>query len=530
MKRLGYVAAAIALLPLAATAAQDFSAQCAAIAQSALPDTQLAASLVAASASWSPVKETANPVQPAAAFAAKPFAVGAPFCRVEGTIGADIGFELWLPEPSRWNSRLLGAGVGGDAGVFNYEDLARGVAHGYAAATTDTGHKAAQRDWMLGPPQRLEEFERTAEHRLAQTSQTLIRQFYGKPAEHHYFLGCSGGGRQALKEMQDYPEDYDGLIAGAPGPQTSEMTTRRMWELLLREQHPGVMSAADWQHVADAATAQCDAQDGVRDGIVADPRACRFDVHSLRCPAKAAGGFCLSPEQLSLAATIYAPLHDDSGRVLDEGILPGVLVDAGRSRLAPAIFGQAVRHKRDWDGRDFDVSRDYNAMRRALIPKVPYLSSVPLARNNSVGQGAGGAGQTRKTDLARSCPSGFRGGWLNLTFASQLGVDPEGELFCFSDQWSEDRPSSIRSIRRRQWRRGSRFLSISHSLGTGRSSINLPASRSAPCVAATACGDSPHRRDHNGGRPQCRRKQVFLGHVDEVWLQRLLVVLELNRT
>jgi feruloyl esterase len=364
--RLGFFCVAVALLPLSAFAAQDFGEDCAAVARPAPPDTHLAASLVTESPSWSPVKETTNPSQPAAAFAAKPFAVSAPFCRIEGTIGTDIGFELWLPEPSRWNGRLLGAGVGGDAGVFNYQDLARGIAHGYAAATTDTGHKAAQRDWMLGPKQRLEEFERIAEHRLAQTSQTLVRQFYGKPAEHRYFLGCSGGGRQALKEMQDYPLDYDGIIAGAPGPQTSEMTTRRMWELLLREHHPGLMSASDWQHVADAATDQCDAQDGLHDGIVADPRSCHFNIDSLRCPAKTAGAFCLSPEQLSLAATIYAPLHDGSGRALDEGILPGVLVDSGRSRLAPAIFGQAVRHRPDWDGQDFDVTRDYDAIRHAL--------------------------------------------------------------------------------------------------------------------------------------------------------------------
>ena len=166
--------------------------------------------------------------------------------------------------------------------------------------------------------------------------------------------------------MQDYPQDYDGIIAGAPGPQTSEMTTRRMWEITERESHPGLMSAADWQHVADAAVAECDAADGLRDGVIADPRACHFDVASLRCPAAATAGFCLSEAQMALAATIYAPLRDPSGRALDEGILPGVLVDSGRSRLAPAIFGQAVRHAPDWTGQGFDVGRDYDAIRRAL--------------------------------------------------------------------------------------------------------------------------------------------------------------------
>ncbi|MEO6377627.1 MAG: tannase/feruloyl esterase family alpha/beta hydrolase, partial [Caulobacteraceae bacterium] len=193
-------------------------------------------------------------VQPQAAWSstegARPVAIKAPFCRVQGTIETEIGFELWLPEAGAWNGKFLGAGVGGDAGTFNFQDLPRGVARGYASATTDTGHKAADRTWMLGDPMRLTNYTVRGNHRLAEVSKAIVAGFYGKPARLSYFVGCSGGGRQGLKEMQRFPDDYDGIIAGAPGPDTAEMTARRMWEIIQRESHPGLMSPKDWQLVA----------------------------------------------------------------------------------------------------------------------------------------------------------------------------------------------------------------------------------------------------------------------------------------
>jgi feruloyl esterase len=313
---------------------------------------------------------SAAPVAPTSAYQpapnAPPSAVPKGFCRVQGVIGREIGFELWLPEPKDWNGKLLGAGVGGDAGEFNFRDLPRGVALGYAAATTDTGHKAADRTWMLGPPERLTNFELTAEHRLAETAKLIVDRYYGERPRHSYFIGCSGGGRQALKELQRFPADYDGILAGAPGPKTPEMTTRRMWELLLREHHPGLLSPTDWKRVRDTAVKACDGQDGVADGVIADPTRCNFEPSMLACKPGAAAGTCLSPEQLALVEEIYAPLKDDHGRELDKGILPGVLVDSGRSRLAPATFGQAVRHQADWDGQGFDVSEDLAAIDRVM--------------------------------------------------------------------------------------------------------------------------------------------------------------------
>ena len=287
------------------------------------------------------------------------------FCRVQGVIETEIGFEIWLPQPRDWNGKFLAGGVGGDAGTFNYADLPRGIDRGYAAATTDTGHKASERTWMLGDPVRLQNFEHRAHHLLAVKSKEIITDYYADEIDHAYFIGCSGGGRQGLKEMQRYPEDYDGILVGAAGPKTPEMTTRRMWELLLRDNNPGLMSPDDWALVQQNAIASCDADDGVTDGIAENPLACSLNIDALACRAGQTSQ-CLSPEQIDFARQFYAPMRDEDGKAIDSGLLPGVLVDSGRSRLAPATFGQALRKQADWDTKDFSVKNDLPAIRRVM--------------------------------------------------------------------------------------------------------------------------------------------------------------------
>jgi feruloyl esterase len=342
------------------SALEDEVAACAALADQPAADVHVRrAQFTSSGMAWAADAE--NPGR-------NPAATRHAFCRVQGVIEQEIAFELWLPLRSEWNGKFLGAGVGGAAGAFNYSDLPRGVDRGYASATTDTGHKAADAQWMLGDPARLKNYELRANHLLAERGKAIAAAYYGRGARHSYFIGCSGGGRQGLKEMQRFPDDYDGIISGANGPQTPEMTVRRMWELLQRDAHPGLMSPADWTLVADRGAQACDAQDGVTDGIAEDPRQCHFDIATLACPAgtQRIAGQCLSAEQVSFAQSFYAPLRDASGRALDEGILPGVLIDSGRSQLAIGTFGQAIRRLPDWDGKDFDAARDLAAIDRMM--------------------------------------------------------------------------------------------------------------------------------------------------------------------
>lgn len=294
-----------------------------------------------------------------------PTPVTRPFCRVQGVIETEIGFELWLPAKSAWNGKFLGAGVGGDAGTFNFQDLPRGVNRGYATASTDTGHKQTDVNWMLGDPERLTNYQLRANHLLAVKAKALTKAYYGQTPRYSYFVGCSGGGRQGLKEMQRFPADYDGVIAGAPGPKTPEMTTRRMWEIMLRDSRPGLMSAADWRLVSSAGVSACDTLDGVADGVAEDPRRCRFDVAQLTCAGEKTDT-CLTAEQVAFAKQFYAPLQDEDGRRIDEGLLPGVLVDNGRSQLALGTFGRAIRKRSDWNGEGFHVRDDLAAIDRVM--------------------------------------------------------------------------------------------------------------------------------------------------------------------
>lgn len=356
----------MALLALLAAATLGAGGACDHVARVAVPDVRIV---------------TATPVAAGSGFAspdARAPKVEAGFCRIEGVIEKEIGFELWLPLQARWNGHLLTGGVGGQAGSFKYRELARGVSRGYAAAGTDTGHKASDRHWLLGDPQRAANYAERANQLLAMKAKAVIAGFYRKPVRRAIFSGCSGGGRQAMTEAQRYPGDYDGILAGAPGVNTPEMSARRMWEMIQHRRHAGLMSAADWTLVARSGVSRCDADDGVRDGLVANPAACRFDVGELLCRpgvTSAGAGRCLGPEQVALARRIYGPLHDENGKRIDSGILPGVPVSAtplpepftpGPPYLAVSLFGDGVHRDRDWDARNFRIADDLPAIDRVM--------------------------------------------------------------------------------------------------------------------------------------------------------------------
>jgi len=348
----------LASVPLSSTMALAQNPSCAALLKANYADVTItAADEVAAGKLWA--DEPAGP-----AFQRRISPKHA-FCRIQGVIEREIGFELWLPTAQEWNGKFLAGGVGGDAGTYNYADLPRGIDRGYAAATTDTGHKAADGNWMLGDAMRLPNFEYRAHHQLAVKSKQIIADYYSGKLQHAYFVGCSGGGRQGLKEMQKFPEDYDGILVGAAGPKTPEMTTRRMWELLLRDNNPGVMSPQDWTLVQQNAIQSCDAIDGVKDGIAENPRQCSLNIDALACKSDKTAQ-CLTTRQIAFARRFYEPMLDENGKAIDSGLLPGVLVDSGRSRLAPATFGQALRKTAEWDGKDFSVKNDLPAIRRVM--------------------------------------------------------------------------------------------------------------------------------------------------------------------
>ncbi|MGH7106506.1 MAG: tannase/feruloyl esterase family alpha/beta hydrolase [Acetobacteraceae bacterium] len=285
------------------------------------------------------------------------------FCRVGGVIERTIRLEVWLPAPDLWNGRLLGAGVGGSAGTLNYSGMTDGVERGFAAASTDTGHTLAEKDWMLDPRAARNYADRGV-HLMTVAAKAVIARFYGRPARFAYFEGCSGGGREAMKEMEEYPRDYNGVLAGAPGVNMPLLSVRHMLVGLWQQDAPEKLTSADWQLMTHRAVAACDAIDGIKDGVLENPRRCQVPWQSLSCrPGHSSG--CLSAPKLALMQKISRPIVTAHGTVVDTGLLPGVTARPGPPPpLLMQLFGQGVHHDPRWDAQAFDPDRDLAAVYR----------------------------------------------------------------------------------------------------------------------------------------------------------------------
>src|SRR5579872_2584057 len=233
------------------------------------------------------------------------------FCRVTGSIkpssDSNIQFEAWLPS-SGWNGKFEGTGNGGFAGSINYGSMAAALSHGYATASTDTGHQAGGTDatWALGHPEKIVDFGYRAIHETADKAKAITRAFYGQGPRHSYFSSCSNGGRQALMEAQRFPADYDGIIAVAPANFWTHLLTQAIWDVQATMQDPSsYISEKKLPALEAAVLAQCDAADGVKDGVLDDPSRCHFDPSELLCKG-AESDSCLTMPQVSALKKIYA--------------------------------------------------------------------------------------------------------------------------------------------------------------------------------------------------------------------------------
>jgi feruloyl esterase len=259
-------------------------------------------------------------------------------CRIQGRmnerVGVDnkpyhIGFELRLP--ANWNGRFLYQGGGGNDGVIRPAvgpQAAPGYAlnRGFAVVTTDAGHQSPTADFGFDPVARVDNAY-NAHDRVAVTAKELIRRWYGKPADHSYFIGCSGGGRQAMMFTQRFPSYFDGVIAMAPAMRVSRgATIAAAWDTqaLNAIAPPGAdakpvlsqaLTDADLGLLRNAILKSCDAQDGLADGLVSNPAACKFDVRNLQCAGTKTAS-CLSQPQVNALVKMFAGPVDSEGRKL----------------------------------------------------------------------------------------------------------------------------------------------------------------------------------------------------------------------
>ena len=241
-------------------------------------------------------------------------------CRVGGTIDATIRFEVRMPVEG-WTGRFMFHAPGGLAGVIG--DTSSLLDDGFAMATTDTGHEAANEPTFYRDDHAKLNFAFRANHLTTVLAKRIIAAFYGQPVQYAYLWGCSNGGRAALMEALRYPDDYDGIIAGAPAIEYSQLLA---WAYeTSRHQQRGPL-AAESVALLDANTRRaCDLLDGVADGIVGDPRKCTvemLELDALECHDGPAPD-CLTAGQVETARYIYTGITDESGAVVVPGVYPG---------------------------------------------------------------------------------------------------------------------------------------------------------------------------------------------------------------
>jgi len=250
------------------------------------------------------------------------------FCRVAGvlrpTSDSEIRFEVWMPVQG-WNARLLGSGNGGFAGEIWYDQFAGYLKRGFAVAGTDAGHQAEGTDasWAYGHPEKVKDFGWRAIHLTAERAKQILVAYYGKSEEKAYFDACSDGGREALMEAQRFPEDYDGILAGAPANAWSTMLPPGAGALQSLIADPkAYISDKKLPTIQKASLAACDLLDGVSDGIIGDPAQCHFDPEVLRC--KSGDGLdCLTQPQIDVLNTLYAGEKDAQGQTIFPGYTLG---------------------------------------------------------------------------------------------------------------------------------------------------------------------------------------------------------------
>jgi feruloyl esterase len=288
------------------------------------------------------------------------------FCRVAATLrptsDSEIHAEIWLPA-STWNNKFLAVGSGGWGGSIAYDGMADALRRGYSTSASDDGHAGGSAAFIIGHPEKFIDFAYRAEHETTVTAKLLINAFYGHSARYSYWNGCSGGGREGLLQAYRYPEEFDGIIAGDPADMR-----RNAWALWLANETfkdpAAYIAPAKYVMIHRAVLDACDANDGLKDGLIANPETCRVDFKNLACRAEDTPD-CLTSRQIQTAQTVISPATTAAGEVLFPRLEPGTELAwarlAGGPRPADLFLDQfryVVYKDPQWDWRSFNLERD----------------------------------------------------------------------------------------------------------------------------------------------------------------------------
>jgi feruloyl esterase len=367
---LGLLSACAGMQPAFAQNAADADAHCVALANLFLPDTRITLAQAIRPSPTYTVPGTERPQR-------GPVTVTVPFCRVAGTVAPAVQFEVWMPLRD-WNGRFVGLGIGGFSGALAYDQLSQMVAGGYAVGSTDNGHQGSDPRFALKPDgtfneQTVSDWAHRAMNEMTVKSKQVVAAFYGKGAHHSYFTGCSSGGHQALTQAQRYPDNYDGILAGA----TANFWTNLMAGQLAYGQATRVDPATNLEAplnklpaIHAAVVAACDARDGVSDGVLENPLQCDFKPASMACKGTDSAS-CLTAPQVTALEKIYADAKGASGRKIFPGLAPGgELAWPGMSArqvpFAETFYQYLVYQNPSWSYARTDLDRDVAEAQRRI--------------------------------------------------------------------------------------------------------------------------------------------------------------------
>ena len=339
------------------------AATCVSLASLKFPDVSSIKANSFAGGTFQPPDPAGFVPTPARPHASPPITGLPPFCEVSIVVPPAINIEIWLPMPSVWNNRFQGVGGGGYAGTISWTALAAAVEGGYSTASTDTGHSAFAPNngnggggFALNQPADtlnsglIEDFAERSELQLARKGKALTQAFYGTGPRFSYWTGCSTGGRQGWIMAQRHPEEYDGLLTGAPAFNWDRFIPAELWgEVVMNQEVEAPISPAKLSAVTNAAVAACAGHDGdgtlTTDQFLADPRLCTYDPAQMSCSAQPSNPNCLTSDEVGAVRKIWDGPRDAKGKRLWFGL------DRGASLLGldgPTPFPIATDHFAYW--------------------------------------------------------------------------------------------------------------------------------------------------------------------------------------
>lgn len=379
--RAAFALSAAILASVFFSAAPARAASCESLTSLSLPDTTITKAEVVSAGAFNPPPTVGPP--PPIDFGPVIYTDLPAFCRVSATLkptsDSDIQIEVWLPV-SGWNGKYEAVGGGGWAGAISYSALGDALRGGYASSSTDTGHVGATGSFALGHPEKVIDYAYRSEHEMTVKAKAIIQAFYGAAPEYSYWDGCSTGGKQALTEAQRYPKDYNGIIAGAPANYMIHLHAFQVavWDVAHKTPE-AMIPASKYPALHAAVLNQCDALDGLKDGLIENPLLCHFNPKSVECKDGDEPS-CLTAAQVQTVAAVYGPLRNPrTKQIIFPGLEPGselgwnLAVNAKQPLVAPDTFKYLIFKDANWDVRKLNLATD-----------VAYADKVDNGTNNAI--------------------------------------------------------------------------------------------------------------------------------------------------